>query len=577
MRNLLITALLITCLVQTSSIMGSPARRINISKKQTDGTTVVISQRGDEHFHYYVISDDELPVVRANDGNFYHAVIGDGSITASTFLAHEKGQRTATELEFIANRGDVTTALNNMRAARQKQKARTRAAKEQEITRYEGNKKALVILVNFQDNAFTIDNTQAYYKRMLNEYGFSDNGCYGSVSQYFTDQSNGVFNLSFDVAGPYTLSQKMAYYGGNDSDGDDLKPKEMIKEACRLADSDVDFSEYDWYGDGTVDLVYVIYAGYSEAQGASEETIWPHQWSVSGLELDGKTVSQYACSSELRDYTGDIPDGIGSLCHEFSHGLGLPDFYDTEYNGGFGMQSWSIMDYGSYNGPDGYGECPCNYTSYERWCCGWGEPTELSSPADITGMTSLDSGNEGYVIYNDGNRNEFYMLDNRQQTGWDTYLPGGHGMLVTHVDYNERNWFYNTVNTDPKHQRCTIISAGNIYEDNPIHRYKDPYPGRLGNTKLTNTSTPAATVYNQNTDNSYYMNKPITDITESEDGLISFKFMGGSASGISTVPYNNDENDNVQQWGRYPQLLPRNIVIERRNGKNVKVIVERKN
>lgn len=574
MGKLLLTALSsVICFAAATNINAIPAKRTRIIYRQSDGTTIAVSQRGDEHFHYFVTADDELPVVRTVDGNFYHAHIKDGCITASDVMAHTKEQRNTTEREFIAQRGDITPALYGLHAARHRQKTQTKVTGTQEKQRYEGNKKALVILVNFQDNTFTIDNPQAYYKRLLNEYGFSDNNCHGCVSQYFSDQSNGVFNLSFDVAGPYTLPQDMAYYGGNDANGNDKAPRQMITDACQLAASDIDYSSYDWYDDGNVDMVFVVYAGYNESQGGEANTIWPHQWNLAlPLTLNGKKISQYACTGELANNTGTTPDGIGTFCHEFSHCLGLPDFYDTGNNGGFGMSVWSLMDYGSYNGPDGYGECPCNYTSYERWCCGWGELTELNVPTNVDNLAAIDDNGEGYIIYNDGNRNEFYVLDNRQQKGWDTYLPG-HGMMVTHVDYNENAWYTNTINTNEDHQRCTIISAINIYKNGTSFRKKDPFPIiSMQRTELTNTSHPAATVYNKNTDGTFNMNKPITDIAESEDGLISFKFMGGTTNGIMTVFGNSEVNSSIPQWHNYGTLLPQGMELEQRNGKTIKVI-----
>jgi len=575
--TLLLTAVFM-CLHSGSAadVCAAPAKRIVINKKQPDGTTVAISQRGDEHFHYYVTAGEGLPVVCAEDGCFYHAHIENGILTASTFVAHEAAQRTVTEREFLARRGDIVPVLDSLRAARIKQKAHTRSVDGQEPKIYDGDKTALVILVNFKDNSFTINNPNDYYRRLLNERGFSDNGCHGSVSQYFSDQSRGVFNLSFDVAGPYILPQDMAYYGGNDEGGNDKNPRQMIIDACKLAAPDVDYSKYDWYGDGNVDMVFVVYAGYNESQGGEADTVWPHQWSLGyPLTFNGKKIRQYACTGELANNKGTTPDGIGTFCHEFSHCLGLPDFYDTNNGGGFGMNVWSLMDYGNYLGPNGAhnsnGECPCNYTVYERWCCGWGELTELNAPADISGMTPVDGGGKGYIIYNDGKRDEFYVLDNRQQQGWDTYLPG-HGMMVTHVDYDQNKWQNNSINTEKDHQRCTIISAGDIYSDGDAFRKNDPFPGMLGKKELTNESHPAAKVFNVNTDGTYFMNKTITDITELDGGLISFKFMGGTSDGIVPIFGGCEADNDIPQWRNYGTLLPHGIELKRHNGKTVKVI-----
>lgn len=573
---------LILFLFCTVSLYAVPAKRNKITVKQSDGTELIVSQCGDEHFHYYV-TDDGLPLVRQNNGDFYHAVVEDGNIAASAIIAHGTNQRTEQERTFIAKRGDIINSLNEIRkkkvmpryAERVSRKIKTRA-NEQII--YEGNKRGLVILVNFKDNSFSIPSPREHFLRLLNEKGYSENNNHDCVSQYFSDQSNGIFNLTFDVAGPYTLANNMEYYGGNTSSGDDKNPRAMIKEACQLAASDVDYSNYDWFGDGYVDMVFVVYAGYGESQGAAPETVWPHQWDLgsSSLSINNKKIDIYACSSELAGKEGTTPDGIGTFCHEFSHCLGLPDFYDTQNGDAFGMDRWSLMDYGTYLGKGGNGECPCNYTTYERWCCGWSNPTELTSATTVKDMPSLDSGNNGYIIYNDAHHDEYYILDNRQKQGWDSYLPG-HGLLITHVDYDENVWYNNNVNANTSHQRCTIIHADNSDGNKTkTDLTGDPYPGTKENTELTDTSTPAAHLFNANTDGRKYMGKPITGITESENGLISFTFME-TGNGITGATIDDSHLGNVTMPHDYRQLLPQGITLEKRSGKTIKIIDNTRN
>lgn len=580
MRKIVIRiAVAATLLLCAGNAFAAPAKRTKIAVRQSDGTELVVSQRGDEHFHYFV-TDDGLPLIQAENGDFYHAIIKGGSFVASDIMAHSNSQRTEQERTFIVKRGDISNDISNIRranverrnAARTNSGIRTRAGK---TVRYEGNKRGLVILVNFKDNAFTIPSPKEHYERMLNEKGYSENDCHNCVSQYFSDQSNGLFNLTFDVAGPYTLAQNMEYYGGNDNSGSDKNPREMVKEACKLASADVDYSRYDWFDDGNVDMVFVVYAGYGESQGGAPETIWPHQWEL-GMQLqkyNGKRINVYACSSELANNTGSTPDGIGTFCHEFSHCLGLPDLYDTQNNKAFGMNRWSLMDYGTYLGAHERGECPCNYTTYERWLCGWATPTELTAATTVQGMASLDSGNTGYIIYNDAYADEYYILDNRQKQGWDTYLPG-HGLLVTHIDYDEKKWYYNNVNTNAEHQRCTIIHADNSAVNSRISLAGDTYPGIAGNTELTDTSTPAAHLFNDNSSGSKYMGKPITGIAESEDGLISFKFMEGTENAIDGVTVNGESP--VEIHADYRRLLPQGIRLKQYNGKTIKTIDKNK-
>ena len=356
---------------------------------------------------------------------------------------------------------------------------------------------------------------------------------------YFYAQSGGKFELTFDVVGPLTVSEKQAYYGGNDWNGDDKHPAEMICEACKLADEYVDYKDYDWDGDGNVEQIYVVYAGKGEADGGSSNTIWPHQWQLSAaayygdgegtLTLDGVKIDKYACGGELDGQTGDV-NGIGTMCHEFSHCLGFPDFYDTDYSGGFGMDVWDLMCSGSYNG-DGYR--PCGYTSYERWMAGWLEPEELIYTKNVNNMKGLEEGGEAYIIYNEGNRNEYFMFENRKKTGWDSDLPG-EGLLIVHVDYDKDIWASNKPNDDVNHQRMTWMPADNKFDATGYGSNRrltesglatDPYP-ITDNNVFNSTSKPAAKFYNKNADNTYFMSSSVENITRNADGSISFSFVG---------------------------------------------------
>jgi hypothetical protein len=212
-------------------------------------------------------------------------------------------------------------------------------------------------------------------------------------------------------------------------------------------------------------------------------------------------------------------DGIGTACHEFSHCLGLPDMYDTTYSGGYGMSVWDLMDQGSYND----NSCtPAGYTSYERWFSRWMEPVELTSFTRINDMKPLIETPEAYIIYNKANRNEYYMLENRQNISYDKGL-GAHGLLILHVDYNEAAWTSNSINDSPEHQRLTIIPADNNFSSYVTGYQGDPWPGIKGNTALTNYSTPAATLFNENVDGKKLMSFNIDNIVENTtNNTISF-------------------------------------------------------
>lgn len=390
---------------------------------------------------------------------------------------------------------------------------------------YEGEKKGLVVLVAFADMPFRDGHTPSLYNRILNEENFkSEMGFVGSVRDYFRDQSYGKFLIDFDIVGPITMPKEYAYYGGNDPYARNPKSKnigEMVETALLAADPTVDFTKYDWDGDGEVDQVFFLYAGRGEASGGDENTIWPHEWTLTGalgrkITLDGMTINTYACGCEMA--TNTRIDGIGTICHEFSHCLGLPDMYDTGDGNNYGMCTWDIMDQGNYNGNS---FIPSGYSGWERIYAGWKEPVELTETTSVTGMKSIEENGDVYIIRNDAHHDEYYILENRRRTGWDS-AQEGEGLLVVHVDFVPSIWASNGVNSSRyDRQHCTPIAADNRYGYANIGG--DVFPYNDVNS-LTNETKPAATVYNKNTDGTFFMNKPVTDITRHDDGTISFNF-----------------------------------------------------
>ena len=533
MKRIFIGLAFLFVALSVSAIPARPKQFKNI--KLSDGTTVVAQLVGDEFGHYWKTTDGR---------NFRKTKSGFELIDGKKVVEKAQNRR---------------SAANQHRAKRQAQKAQPKlmtAQKVGQIGNYVGEKKGLIILVEYKDDyKFQPENNQALYNRIANEEGFNEGEFVGSVYDYFLAQSEGLFKLKFDVVGPYTLDNERAYYGGNNENDEDEHPAEMVGEACKKAVNDVDFKDYDWDGDGEVDQVFVLYAGNGEANYGDEDAVWPHEWTLSSakyyyndgpgrLKLDGVYIDTYACSNELQPAKFDRfynvtkwkIDGIGTICHEFSHCLGYPDFYDTNYQNS-GMGYWDLMDAGSYNG-EGYR--PAGFTSYERWVAGWKEPIELKEATEVTGMKSLQDGGDTYIIYNDGNRNEFYLLENRQWTNWDDEIPGK-GLLILHVDYDEDAWYDNTVNDTKNHERMTWVAADNdkknVEYDGAIYydfddMENDPYPYGKNNS-FSNTSTPAATVFNKNTDGSKKLNKSVSEITQNSDGTISFKF---EASGGSVNP-----------------------------------------
>lgn len=479
-------------------VSAVPAKRERCTLVLADGTKVVATAMGDEVVHFYM-TDDGKYMQTSDDGTAYFV-----------------------EPEALHKRWQAKVAK------RQSVRDRKRTARPQKSQgTMTGSKRGLVILVQFTDVAFRYEN--ADFQRLFNEEGYTDDINYGSVHDYFLDQSYGQFDFSFDVVGPITMNNPLSYYGKNNENGDDSYPATMVIEAVQKVDSDVDFSQYDWDGDGVVEQIFLVHSGYDEAQNTRyKHYIWSHAWTLTeALEegdgdgpvtVDGVVVDSYATSAELGGTTGTTTlSGIGTACHEFSHCFGLPDFYDT-VGSSFGMDTWSLMDYGCYNGDGGF---PVGFTSYERMFCGWLQPEELTTSATITDMPALTSEPVAYIVRNSGKSDEYYLLENRQHESWDTDMRG-HGMLILHVDYDETAWTENTVNTERKHQRMTIVPA-----DNTLYSFSmagDPWPGTSGNTELFDNSTPSWGLYNENAEGKKLMNHAITKIAESEDGLISFVF-----------------------------------------------------
>ena len=505
-----------------TSLWAVPAKRgIYRTLRLTDGTEVRAQLMGDEHMHFY----------RADDGTCY-AANGDGTFSV-TDLSRQRANMERRRAPLNRRLGQQFS--RRMKAAMSRtQKALSNPGLSDG---FYGQKKGLIILVQFSDLKFTADDNLEFYKKLANQENYTEGDFRGSVHDYFTAQSNGQFDLTFDVVGPVTMPKGYAYYGQNGYNGDDLHVGEMVAEACQAIKDQVDWSQYDWDGDGEADQVFCLYAGHGEADygegEGGDDYIWPHMYYLSEgdygrrLNMNGTYVDTYACSNELSYY--DTPDGIGTICHEFSHCLGFPDVYDTTYQGGYGMgYYWDLMDGGNQNG-DSY--CPAGYSGYEKWVAGWITPTELTENTQITDWKSCDKYGETYIIYNDGNRNEFYIIDNRQKSGWDAELPGN-GLLVTHIDYDKNAWGQNTLNDVKSHQRWSIIAADNSYgtfkNSTSYNQFMknlagDTYPYNTTNS-LSRTSTPRNSVFNANTDGSKYMNKAITDITQNGDGTMSFNF-----------------------------------------------------
>ena len=594
---------------------------INIIK-QADGTTITVRAYGDEDLSYFLASDGTL--LYQEGTNFYIAgVKADGTLYSTGVLAHEPSMRTIKEISAIKAQ-NAKAFYNSMETQAKANKVRREPmTPDNSLLPSLGKHKIPVILVEFSDVEFSVENPKATFDKYLNgkelfnketdpEMGQN----YASVAKYFKDMSFGKFESEFEVYGPVNLGKPLATYGAGYSSQENMGL--LLTDACTAVDDEVDFTQYDSNDDGNIDLIYIIYAGFSQSiAGNSTDCIHPKSGYLSlAKSFDGMDVKRYGVNNELNgtpadQANGPIINGIGLFCHEFSHCMGLPDLYPksgsiAEACINQNMDYWSLMDAGEYTA-NGYR--PTAYTAWERERLGWMEIGTLTGPSNVE-LKSLDEGGAAFRIYNDKDEtgHEYYIVENVQNNGWNKNLFGN-GLMVTHVDYLSSQFSLGgcKVNNTGGHPRMHVMAAdgmfvpeyflGSTIEDSyitflkehnadlvakyggqvfSIEDYKaeaagDLFPGTSNATSLTDDSQPMkAWTYNGET-----MGKPITDITnDTEKGIVSFKFMGGGepVDGINEVTVNKTTDSRVYSisgtyMGNDINSLPKGIYI--RNGKKV--------
>ncbi|MCI6048863.1 MAG: M6 family metalloprotease domain-containing protein [Prevotella sp.] len=594
---------------------------INIIK-QADGTTITVRAYGDEDLSYFLASDGTL--LYQEGTNFYIAgVKADGTLYSTGVLAHEPSMRTIKEISAIKAQ-NAKAFYNSMETQAKANKVRREPmTPDNSLLPSLGKHKIPVILVEFSDVEFSVENPKATFDKYLNgkelfnketdpEMGQN----YAGVAKYFKDMSFGKFEPEFEVYGPVNLGKPLATYGAGYSSQENMGL--LLTDACTAVDDEVDFTQYDSNDDGNIDLIYIIYAGFSQSiAGNSTDCIHPKSGYLSlAKSFDGMDVKRYGVNNELNgtpadQANGPIINGIGLFCHEFSHCMGLPDLYPksgsiAEACINQNMDYWSLMDAGEYTA-NGYR--PTAYTAWERERLGWMEIGTLTGPSNVE-LKSLDEGGAAFRIYNDKDEtgHEYYIVENVQNNGWNKNLFGN-GLMVTHVDYLSSQFSLGgcKVNNTEGHPRMHVMAAdgmfvpeyflGSTIEDSyitflkehnadlvakyggqvfSIEDYKaeaagDLFPGTSNATSLTDDSQPMkAWTYNGET-----MGKPITDITnDTEKGIVSFKFMGGGepVDGINEVTVNKTTDSRVYSisgtyMGNDINSLPKGIYI--RNGKKV--------
>jgi M6 family metalloprotease domain protein len=592
---------LIVCLMLCSlTTWAAKAESIPVQVRQADGSVITVILRGDEHINWYTTLDGVL-LVQGTDNNYYIGKVEkSGNLIATQQLAHEALTRSQAECNLIAKQDKEKFFAYVNKIAEESENAYNNSP----LTRgpivdsgyggvpyfpHTGSPKALVILAEFQDTTFTIQDTKKVFTNyLMNEGHFSDtrygqNQNYKGVRGYFKDCSYGQFTPFFDVVGPIKLPRKHAIYGAG-NDRMDL----LLADACAAVDDLVDFAKYDANNDGIVDLVYIIYAGHSaNYRNNKVSNIWPKSGTVTISDtFDGKSIRRYGVSNELNgsDKTSKNNkkiNGIGLFCHEFSHTLGLPDIYayrtPAEDQDNQGMEYWDIMDGGT--GVHG-GRIPASYLAWEREVMGWMNIDELKNNSTINNLKTIDNGGKAYKIVNPKNSNEYIVLQSMQKGAWNqgwgdgTY---GKGLLAYRVSYKSDKVnvfdYPNNVKGKPRvipiPADGKILAAANTKGLNMRERFTaftkqlngDPYPYN-GNNKIDKFTMYDGTI----------LKRSISDIVENDaERHVSFKFINNEPepTGIqspSIVERTTSDNRIYTLDGRYvgtdASILPHGIYIQ---------------
>ena len=585
---------LIICLMLCSlTTWAAKAESIPVQVRQADGSVVTVILRGDEHINWYTTLDGVLLVQGADNNYYIGKVEKSGNLIATKQLAHEAHTRSQVELNLIAKQDKEKFFAYVNKIAEESENTYDNSP----LTRgpiidsayngvpyfpHTGSPKALVILAEFQDTTFTIQDTKKVFTNyLMNEDHFSDKRYnqdqnYKGVRGYFKDCSYGKFTPVFDVVGPIKLPKAHAVYGAG-NDRMDL----LLADACAAVDGMVNFADYDANNDGIVDLVYVIYAGHSANTSGNKDTnIWPKSGTITiSNKFDGKSIRRYGVSNELNgsektSKNNKKINGIGLFCHEFSHTLGLPDIYayntDAENQDNQGMEYWDIMDGGT--GIRG-GRVPASYLAWEREVMGWMNIDELKNDITINNLKSIDNGGKAYKIVNPKNSNEYIVLQSIQKGAWNqgwgdnTY---GKGLFAYRISYKSGkvNIFDYPNNLKGKPRVIPIPADGKILAaanaGGKLNVYTaqlngDPYPYN-GKNKIDKFTMYDGTI----------LKWSIFDIVENDaERYVSFKFKNNETTGIqssSIIERITSDNHIYTLDGRYvgtdASILPHGIYIQ---------------
>ena len=515
-------------------LFAAPADKTQtFTKTQKNGKVINYTLNGDE-FISWLSSSDGYTLFENKSGEIVYAMIDEsGKLKKSNIIAADPQYRSADDILFLSSIKKGLFYNSSQLDVFKKNREERYSINKIEMHKTVSNPNFLVILVNFSDLTFSSSNAITMANQIADS-NYTANGATGSVKDYYYDNSMGALNANFVVVGPYTLSGTQAYYGAETTDGShDIRPREMIAEACSLANQDINYADFDNDSDGNVDMIHVVYAGRGQHNGGGTDAIWPHSWAIyPSQSFDGVDVYKYSCSNELR--TISQIDGIGTICHEMGHVLGLPDFYDTDYSGTGGqsvvLESWDLMSSGNYNNS---AKTPPYLSALEREMLGWLDPIILISDSTPCTLPAISDSNKAYKV--NLNSNEFFIFEHRNQTKWDAYTAAK-GMLVFHGDnllidqwINSR---INQININPNDRGFFIVPA---YGDSTNNASSSTtFPGTQNITsfigsKLKNYSPTG---------------KALTSITYDQDSILHFNYFNSTPT-ITILPLTNSSSTSV--------------------------------
>ncbi|MFA6199765.1 MAG: M6 family metalloprotease domain-containing protein [Bacteroidales bacterium] len=529
MKKKLLCLIAILLFAISSNLFSAPAYPYPITKKQSNGKTITFTLKGDEYIKWAKTIDD-YTLLGNRQAEYVYAIIDEKkNLVPSNVLASNPEERTIEEKLFLNSiKTNLFFSQSQLDIVSQNRASRI-GSTTIERTPTTGTPNFLVILVNYADVSFNSANI-ATMQNMISQANYTTSGTTGSVRDYFYDNSIGLLNANFTVVGPFTLSHNAAYYGANieGTAGNDTLPQEMMLEATTLADASVNFADYDNDNDGTVDMVHVVYAGRGEHNGGGANAIWAHSWSFPyPTYKDGVLLYKYSCSPELQNAT--TIDGIGTICHEMGHVLGLPDFYDTDYGGSGGtavhLGSWDLMASGNYNNNS---KTPPYFSALERKMLGWANYNYITSTSSNY-ITHIADSAKSYRI--NLSSNEYLILENRQKKKWDYYIPS-EGMLIFHADSNKIEARYN-INTIPTDRGFFLEPSTGDYT-NDSYNIRTPFPGGNNVKNYTTITTPSMRLKN----GSKVYGKSLTNIRYINDSTIAFDFKADKPAVITNNPTN---------------------------------------